>query len=355
MAEGLDKNFTIKTEKTGNEKTYYKIPNENFDMYGIIYDETIKQFVRLPDAIAKGVSGGVDYHSKHTAGGRLRFKTNSKTFHLSIKCPYVQKMSHMALTGQAGFVLFKETDGEDRLMSIFPAKFNETEGFVYDYPWLSGEMTEYILYFPLYNPVSELVIGLDADAIVTHGKQYRDIDPILYYGSSITQGGCASRPDNSYESLIGKWNNIDYINLGFSGNGKAEQSMCEYLATIKCSLFVCDYDYNAPDPAYLRKTHYNLYEVFRKAQPTTPILFVSKPDYDYDPTSEERIQIILETIAKAKANGDNNVYFLSGRDLYGEEDRIQCAVDSCHPNDLGFYKIAKCMYKKMIEIDAKFE
>ena len=130
--------------------------------------------------------------------------------------------------------------------------------------------------------------------------------------------------------------------------------MCEYLAKIKCSLFVCDYDYNAPNPEYLRNTHYNLYQVFRKAQPNTPILFVSKPDYDYDATSEERIQIILETVKKAKENGDNNVYFLSGKDLYGDKDRIQCAVDSCHPTDLGFYRIAEKIYEKLKEIDKKF-
>ena len=355
MSEGLDKNFTIKSEKTNDDKKYYTIPNENFDLYGVIFDESINQFVRMPDKVAKSVSGGVDYHSKHTAGGRLRFKTNSKTFHLSVKYPYLQKMAHMPLTGQSGFVLFKETEVEDRLISIFPAQYNQDTGFEYNYPWLSGQMEEYVLYFPLYNPITELIIGLDADAVVTHGKKYREIDPILYYGSSITQGGCASRPDNSYESLIAKWNNIDFINLGFSGNGKAEQTMCEYLSQIKCSLFVCDYDYNAPTPEYLRNTHYNLYEVFRKAQPKTPILFVSKPDYDYDNTSEERIKIILETYNRAKANGDNNVYFLSGKDLYGDKDRIQCAVDSCHPTDLGFYRIAEKIYAKMQEIDIKFK
>ena len=89
-------------------------------------------------------------------------------------------------------------------------------------------------------------IGLKEGAAVQGGRAYRKGGPVLYYGSSITQGGCASRPDNCYPAYISQWTNTDYINLGFSGNGKAEPAMVEYLASLPCRAFVCDYDHNAP-------------------------------------------------------------------------------------------------------------
>ena len=159
------------------------------------------------------------------------------------------------------------------------------------------------MYFPLYNDVRALSISLDKNACVKSGKKYRDELPILYYGSSITQGGCASRPDQAYQALIAKWNNIDFINLGFSGNAKGEACMVEYLASIDCSLFVCDYDPNAPNAEYLSNTHYPLYERYRKARPNTPILFITKPDFKWDLEDETRHRIIYSTYKKQKRTG----------------------------------------------------
>jgi len=118
---------------------------------------------------------------------------------------------------------------------------------------------------------------LDKNARVNGGKKYRDELPILYYGSSITQGGCASRPDHAYQALIAKWNNIDYINLGFSGNAKGEDIMVDYLASMDCGLFVCDYDHNAPTAEYLKNTHYCLYKRYREKQPSWLPLVLVKP------------------------------------------------------------------------------
>lgn len=116
-----------------------------------------------------------------------------------------------------------------------------------------GKLRNYILYFPNYNDVKELKIGVDDGARVGHGKKYKDLLPILYYGSSITQGGCASRADNSYQALISKWTNIDFLNFGFSGSALGEETMAEYISALNCSVFVMDYDFNAPNPDFLKK------------------------------------------------------------------------------------------------------
>ena len=95
--------------------------------------------------------------------------------------------------------------------------------------------------------------------------------------------------------------------------------MTDYLAGIDCSVFVCDYDYNAPDVDHLKKTHYRLYERYRKLRPDTPILFISKPDIWGEEDEPLRVKVIRQTYAKARKNGDKNVYFLSGKSFYGND------------------------------------
>ncbi len=251
------------------------------------------------------------------------------------------------------------TQNGEKLVGIMPPKFNDEKGYQSSFNLTGGTMREYVLYFPNYNEVLSLSVILDETARVEKGTPYRDVKPILYYGSSITQGGCACRLDNSYESLVCKWNHVDFINLGFSGSAKGETLMAEYLSTIDCSLFVCDYDHNAYDRdgrapgTLLRETHFRLYEIFRKKQKETPILFITRPDSERD---EGRIRrdIIFESYQKAKESGDKNVYFLDGAELFGTENRSSCTVDGCHPNDLGFYRMAERIYKKLKEIDEIF-
>ena len=212
---------------------------------------------------------------------------------------------------------------------------------------------EFILYFPLYNDVVSLSVFLDKDAKIYEPQKYRDVKPILYYGASIDQGGCATRPDSSYPAMISKWNDIDFINLCFSGNCKGEPLMAEYAAGIDCSLFFMAYDGNAPTAEFLRKTHYKFYEIYRQRRKDVPIVFLSVP-HDSRPDWKERQEVITETCRKARENGDENVYFIDGHVLFGDKDREICTVDGVHPNDLGFYRMAEKIYEKLVSVDKKF-
>ena len=188
-----------------------------------------------------------------TSGGRLRFSTNSNYFAIRVTYDSLPIMSHMPISAATGFMLLKEDNGVDLVNMLTPVYTDEKgfESVAIKMP-SDGEMHDYILHFPLYGTVNSLTLVLDEDARLEGGKKYRNIKPILYYGSSITQGGCASRADASYQAMIAKWNNIDFINLGFSGSAKAEDVMVEYLSQMECSLFVCDYDHNAPNLLYLK-------------------------------------------------------------------------------------------------------
>ena len=350
----IDKNFDLHYESYANCMTYYPIPHPAFALYGIQFEEAIG-FMRVPMAIAETVSDGVAILTKQPAGGRLRFSTNSKKFELKVTYEALYPMRHMPLVGQGGFILLEETEKSRRLVKILPPTFADKEGYSASAELKGDKMYNYILYFPLYNPIGSVTIGLESTAKVEKGKKYRPIKPILYYGSSITQGGCASRPDNCYQAIIEKWNNIDFINMGFSGNGKAEDKMVDYLTSIDCSVFVCDYDYNAPDAEYLKQTHYRLYERYRKVRPDTSILFLSRPDVWGEIEETKREKIIRATYQRAKKAGDNNVYFIAGKSFFGDLLRDNCTVDGCHPNDLGFSKMADKIYKALIQIDKKYQ
>ena len=352
--EKLDKNFAVLNDGDGTEKAVYTIPHEKFDLYGVYYQEDEKRFRRIPKEIADNISYNLSVLSTNTAGGRLRFATDSNTLGLQVTYPFLAHMTHMPYTGCNGFMLLEVTDKGFKYVNCFRPNFEEEKGFTQSVKVNGGVMKEYILYFPLYNSVDSLKILLDATATVENGKKYRDIKPVLYYGSSITQGGCASRTDGAYQALISKWNNVDFINLGFSGGCKTEDIMVDYLCGLDVSLFVFDYDHNAPSVEYLKNTHYATYLKYRKANPTTPILILSRPNIEGEKLNIERLKVIKETYVKAKKSGDKNVYFISGKQLFVKNDRENCTVDGCHPNDLGFYRIAKRIYKEFSRIDKRF-
>lgn len=347
--EKIDRNFDLRKSVDGAVRVKYTIPHDSFDLYGVLFDES-KGFVRMPVSVAEKVSDGVCFLNTNTAGGRLRFATDSSVIQIEAEYSQLCMMSHMPLTGSSGFSLFEETeDGERFIMNLAPVP-RDVCGFRAEAATGGKKMRNYILYFPLYNDVKKLSVFLESGATVTNGKKYKARLPILYYGSSITQGGCASRPDNSYQALIAKRNNVDYINLGFSGNARAEDEMKKYLAGIDCSLFVCDYDHNAPSAEFLKATHERLYRNYRRQRPQTPILFLSKPDFGRTEQDAERLEIIQETYRKARADGDENVYFLSGKKFYDGKNRWDYSVDGVHPTDFGFHRMATEIYKEISKI-----
>ena len=349
----IDKNLTVGDAVCKDGMAYYTIPDDRFALHGVFYDEKTSRFMRLDGDVAAAVSEGVSRLAQHTAGGRLRFSTDSAKLTLTVTYDGMWIMPHMAMAGANGFMLVEENeDGETGFFKMLPPTADQTKGYTISADLPTGKMRQYILYFPLYNRVTGLTVGLEETARVGRGRAYKDVKPILYYGSSITQGACATRPDNCYQALIAKWNNVDFINLGFSGSGKAEDLMVDYLAGVDCSLFVCDYDHNAPDAAYLAATHWRLYERYRRVRPDVPILFLSAPSvFDRDAV---RKGIIRRTYLRARRAGDRNVYFLDGGKLFGDRDRENCTVDGTHPTDLGFYRMAEKIYRKLVEIDGVY-
>ena len=336
----IDKNLSVSANIPFDDVVWINAKESPCEVRGLAVHEVGKPFLRMPEDKAKAVSDSVAWLNRHTAGGRIRFATNSPYIAIKAVMPDNETMAHITMLGQSGFDLYAVEDGHETYYGSF-IPGNRSRGYSSWKP-TDSEMRTYVINMPLYDPVEEVYIGLSSSAEISSPESYRYEKPVLYYGSSITQGGCASRPGNSYQAMISRTLSCDYINLGFSGSARGEDAIAEYLASLDPSVFVCDYDHNAPSPEHLEKTHYPLYKRFRKAHPDTPIIFVSKPDFN--PKSKDDIrrrEVIIETFNLAVNSGDENVYFVDGSHLFDGEMRDSCTVDGCHPNDLGFYRMAR--------------
>ena len=359
--ENLDKNFATKITVNEPDIVWFNIREAPFMLYGILYDEKLKRFLRMPDEVAQTISEGVKELNRHTSGGRVRFKTDSAYIAIRAVMDPSRGMSHMPRTGQSGFDLYRNCDGKEMYFSTFVPPQNWEDGYSGETKTFGG-LTEYTINFPLYDNVRELFVGLKKDAILQKAAEYKYPNPIVFYGNSITQGGCASRPGNSYQGFISRRLSTDFINLGFSGNGKGEKEMANYIAGIPMSILVMDYDSNAPSADALQATHYPFYKVVREANPDLPIVLITHPsalhevffkthtDYDRWGSFERRWGIIRATYDRARLEGDQNIYFVDGREIFKGEEWDAVTVDGVHPNDFGFLRFAICLEKILCSI-----
>ena len=348
----FDKNMEVVTTITEPDLVWLNVREAPFAIYGVTYDEKQGTFVRMPQSVADTVSDGVAILNRHTAGGRVRFITDSSCIAIHAVMQNQSTMDHFALTGQSGFDLYHKTEDGERYYRTFRPPVGMKEGYSSLIP-TPAELSVYTINFPLYDTVQELYIGLKKDAVLEAAPGYANAKPAVFYGSSITQGGCASRPGNSYEAIISRHLDLDYINLGFSGSGRAEPEICEYIAHMDMSIFVCDYDHNAYAPDHLKKTHLPLLRAVRAVQPDLPILVISAPDSLHKPERRYRREIIRGNVELLQSEGDQNIYFLDGITLFEGEDWDSCSVDGCHPNDLGFWRMAQKIephIKRMLKI-----
>lgn len=331
----IDKNFVLKkTDK--NDIKFYSADDTRFSLHGIFREG--EKYVRIPSDVAAAVNDGVSLLNPCTAGGRLRFVTDSPYVSLYVKWHYMGVMPHMTKTGSHGFDMYDGT----RYMGSFPPPVDSEETFESVIELRERKERTVTINFPLYCGVKELYIGLEPSAYIKSAASYINAKPVVYYGSSITQGGCASRPGMSYQEIVSRRLNIDYVNLGFSGAARAENEIVNYIKNLDMSVFVYDYDNNAPSAEYLKNTHEKMFAAVRKQYPDIPIILMPRPKVYLTADEAERRKIIETTYNNAIAAGDKNVYFIAGEkltELCGNDG----TVDGTHPTDFGFASMAKAV------------
>ena len=343
----IDKNLDINTKINEKDLRFISALEDPFDVYGTCGE----RYLRLPLKDAERVSEGVKQLAANTSGVRIRFKTDSKFVAVSVKYSDVCRIEHMSLAGTSGIDMYTCEDGGYLFQTLFLPPISMEDSFESIHYFDTRQIRDITLNLPLYSSVSDIYIGLDKNALIEHGEKYKNKRPVIYYGSSITQGGCATRPGNSYPAIISRKLNLDFVNLGFSGNAKGEPAMAEYIAKLDMSCFVFDYDFNAPTLDFLKNTHHTFFDIVRKKNPMLPIIIMSMPYNAWVKDIDERKRIIKETCDFAIAGGDENVYFVDGEKTFDVFGGDSGTFDGTHPNDLGFMCMAAELEKYIERLD----
>ena len=296
---------------------------------------------RLPDEVAAVITS--PYLGKRNPGARVCFRTNAPKFNVKIELGSCNLDIGMALyAAQSANVLIGDRKNPFYAGLLFPSKYGELvfEKEIYKKD-ANTDMEDVTIFLPRNEPVVDVEISVEDGYVVEEPTPYADIKPIVYYGSSITEGGCCTMPINAYNAIISNHLNVDYVNLGFSGSCKAEDEVCDYIRdNFDMSILVYDYDHNTPTEEHLEKTHERFLLRFREKHPDVPVIMMSRPLNVYK-ENDARRAIIRKTYENAIARGDKNVYFIDGESFFEGEDAYRCLVDMCHPNDLGFTLMAK--------------
>ncbi len=312
---------------------------------GRAWDDRKSKFDRLPAKAEGVVRGAVWGLSHHSAGMAVRFKTNATTIHAKWSLTSSGlSMPHMPATGVSGLDLYVKTEaGKWRwLANGRPTTFPENR--VQLVSGIPAGDREYMLYLPLYNGVTAVEIGVNKANYVETLPRPAHEQPIFFYGTSITHGGCASRPGMVHTAILGRRLNRPIINLGFSGNGKMEQEVTDLLSELDVAVFVIDCLPNMTADEVIERTE-PLVTTLRKSHPTTPILLVEDRSYtdSFLVTSKrERNESSRKAFRAAYdlllANGVKGLAYLEGEHMLGDDG--EGTVDSSHPTDLGFMRMA---------------
>lgn len=340
----VDRNFYVESKLNLEDVEYYNVKENPWCLYGLLIDDV---FRRMPKQIAQKVNDGVYSLHTNTSGGRLRFVTDSPYIAIVAKIPDKVHFPHMPQTGISGFDMYVD----NRFYSSFIPPIDMENSFSGVNFFKTSEEKNITINFPLYNNVSDLYIGLKKGSSFKKVDDYKQKEKIVYYGSSITQGGCVSRPGLAYPAIISNEIVCDYINLGFSGSAKGETVMAEYIASLNPDIFVLDYDHNAPTEEHLKNTHEKFFKTFRKLCPNTHVVIISAPNFKYGYLDwSARREIIKTTYNNAWLSGDKNVCFIDGEKLWGEESWDLCTMDCTHPNDLGHFRMAQAILPNIKEL-----
>lgn len=319
-----------------------------------------KNYNRLPAKYEKIVRPVVWSLSKNSSGISIHFTTNSPVIAAKWKLMKYPRLGNMTPIAASGLDLYCLVDEKwEYVNSGIPSGIGNGKILISD---MDTSYKEFLLNLPLYDGVENIEIGINPNSSISAPKNscYKIDKPIVFYGTSITQGSSASRPGMAYPSIISRKLFVETINLGLSGNGKFESSVGQALCEIEASLFVIDCTPNS-GPDVIKNNTVKLLQQIRKCKPNTPILLVESimREYSYFKKSDESTfgsrKFILaqnnelkKSFNKAKSMGIGNLYYLESDGLIGYDH--EGTVDGTHLTDLGFYRIADKIETKIIEI-----
>lgn len=319
-----------------------------FPILGKATEATLTRYERLPDSLQKISRKPLWNLGRNSAGLAVRFRSNSTCIAARWEVLNNMSMNHMTATGIKGLDLYC-LQGNKWIFagSGRPQGKSNVATIVKN---MLPEEREYLLYLSLYDGVTSLAIGVDSlseidQPVIQLPKREK---PVVFYGTSILQGGCASRPGMAHTNILERWLNCECINLGFSGNALLDLEIADVIAGVDASMFVLDFVPNA-NVEQMKERADKFYSIIRRKHPDTPILFVEDPVFPHSvfdkgiakevKDKNETLNSIFRTL---KQRGEKNIYYLSSRDIIGQDG--EATVDGVHFTDLGFMRYAEVLY-----------
>ncbi len=315
----------------------------------------VKSFYdRLPASSEGVVRDAVWGLSRHTAGLMIRFRTNSPAIQVRYGVTSDRHgMPHMPATGVSGVDLYAVSmDGEERWCA---GRYSFKDTIQYNFNDLITtdnylkKGREYRLYLPLYNGVKWLEIGVEEGSTL-EPLHVRDDKPIVVYGTSIAQGGCASRPGMAWTAILGRKMDRPLINLAFSGNGRLEDEVMKSIVEIDAKVFILDClpnlasEKDFPDEEISKRLR-SAVKQLRGKYPHTPIVVAEHAGYTEEAmnavrkSAYERVNKVAQsTFQQLKSEGIRDIFLVQKAEF---RQSIETTVDGTHQSDLGMMLYAE--------------
>ena len=338
--------LSISLASAQEAKKYSYTDASIFPIYGKAIENTSATYERLPASLEGVIRQSVWGLAHHSAGISVRFRSNSPSIKLRWVSFGLATMNHMTDTGTRGLDLYTQdpVDGHWR----FARSARPQKDTLNDLTVISGMepvMREYIVYFSLYEGVKKLEIGVEEGSVIDQPAldSPRKGSPIVMYGTSILQGGCANRPGMAFTNIISRELDREVVNLGFSGNARLDYEIAELMAAVKDPLlFVLD---NVPncEASLIDERQEKFFRIIRDAHPDVPVIFIENPNYPhavFDKVTAADIAArnasMRAVYEKLKKAGEKKIYYIKGDKMLGLDG--EATVDGVHFTDLGMVR-----------------
>ncbi len=315
------------------------------------FDDVARYYDRLPNSLTTNVNAGVRGQLKHSSGMLFRFKTDSKKLSFKWK-PLGKKleMDHMPATGVSGIDVYRWDEPRGKWLYVATGRIYDPKLGRLSIPWMPGDKC--IVNLPLYNGIETFSLGIDPEATLEcAGPRTSGVEkPVVFYGTSITHGGCASRPGLGFVNIVGRRLDVPVTGLGFSGSGVMEYELSDVIARIDASCYVLDCIWNMdfePEKKGPRSVQRN-YEPFirnlRAKRPGVPIVMAGACDVFCGAGKASAECKAMDGFLKALydklvAEGWRDLWFLPHDGMLGDD--FEGTVDGVHPNDIGMARMGE--------------
>lgn len=337
-----------------HESDFKFIDAKNLMILGQGFEKTIGPYGRMPEALKDEFRPDLLFLGRNSAGVAVRFSSNSPMVSAKWTLTNNYSMNHMAMTGIKGLDLYVLVGS--KWMFIGTARPGAKENFSVFVKGMAKNEREFMAFLPLYDGVESLQIGVAQESDIGMPKinalvKSESSKPIVIYGTSITQGGCASRPGMGYTSILSRLLSREVVNLGFSGNGRLDFSMSKAIAMTDPSVIVLDC---LPNTTYqsVKDSAYRFITNILNSHPSIPLYMVENPNFAnliVDKTTAEELQrenaAWLELYTLLRSEGHKNIRYIKAYNILGDDN--EGTVDGVHPTDLGMYRMAQKLFKEL--------